>query len=47
MGLHINHDANAANEVFISTGRSLIDVLVIPTNEEWMMAKHAQTLLGL
>lgn len=47
MGLRIDQDANAANEIVISTGNSLVDVLVIPTNEEWMIANHAQTLLGL
>lgn len=47
MGLRIDQDANAANEIVISTGNSLVDVLVIPTNEEWMIANHSATLLGL
>lgn len=47
MGLRIDQDANAANEIVISTGTSLVDVLVIPTNEEWMIANHTATLLGL
>lgn len=35
------------NKVVISTGDSSVDALVISTNEEWMMAHHAQTLLAL
>jgi acetate kinase len=31
----------------ISAGNGSVDVLVIPTNEEWMMAHYAQTLLAL
>jgi len=31
----------------MTTALGSVDVLVIPTNEEWMMAHHAQTLLAL
>ena len=47
LGIHLNPEANARSELRISAGNSSVDVLVIPTNEEWMMAHHAQTLLNL
>lgn len=47
LGIRLNPEANARHDVVISAGNSPVDVLVIPTNEEWMMAHHAQTLLAL
>ncbi|UCV02689.1 acetate/propionate family kinase [Dechloromonas denitrificans] len=47
LGIRLNPEANARHDLFISAGNSSVDVLVIPTNEEWMMAHHAQTLLAL
>ena len=47
LGLRLNPEANARHDIVISAGNSSVDVLVIPTNEEWMMAHHAQTLLAL
>ena len=47
MGIHLNPEANARHDLRISAHNSSVDVLVIPTNEEWMIAYHAQTLLGL
>ena len=47
LGIRVNPVANARHDVVISAGNSSVDVLVIPTNEEWMMAHHAQTLLAL
>ena len=47
MGIRVNPEANARHDLVISAGNSSVDVLVIPTNEEWMMAHHAQTLLAL
>ena len=47
LGVRLNPEANARHDLFISAGNSSVDVLVIPTNEEWMMAHHAQTLLAL
>ena len=38
---------NAAHGPLISTEASRLRAYVIPTNEEWMMAHHAQTLLAL
>ncbi len=47
LGVRVNPEANARHDIVISAANSSADVLVIPTNEEWMMAHHAQTLLGL
>ena len=47
LGLRLNPEANARHDIVISAPNSSVDVLVIPTNEEWMMAHHAQTLLAL
>ena len=47
LGIHLNPEANARHDLRISAHNSSVDVLVIPTNEEWMIAHHAQTLLGL
>ncbi len=47
LGIHLDAEANARHDIHIGAGNSSVDVLVIPTNEEWMMAHHAQTLLGL
>ena len=47
LGIRLDPEANARHDIVISAGNSSVDVLVIPTNEEWMMAHHAQTLLSL
>ena len=47
LGLRLNPEANARHDIVISAANSPVDVLVIPTNEEWMLAHHAQTLLAL
>jgi len=47
LGIRLDLEANARHDIVISAGDSSVDVLVIPTNEEWMMAHHAQTLLAL
>jgi len=47
LGIRVNPEANARHDLSIAAGTSSVDVLVIPTNEEWMMAHHAQTLLAL
>ena len=46
-GVTIDAAANARNEVRVSAADSAVDVMVIPTNEEWMIARQAQTLLAL
>ncbi|MDR0997002.1 MAG: acetate/propionate family kinase [Zoogloeaceae bacterium] len=47
LGIKISHKANTDREIRISAPDSQVDVLVIPTNEEWMIAFHTQTLLHL
>ena len=47
LGIRLDPEANARHDLHIGAGNSSVDVLVIPTNEEWMMAHHAQTLLAL
>lgn len=46
LGLEIDIAANATSDIRISTGNSRVDTLVIPTDEEWMIAQHANDLLG-
>jgi len=46
-GIILNPEANARHDLRISAPRSLVDVLVLPTNEEWMIAHHVQTLIHL
>lgn len=45
MGLKLNADANDANETVISTPDSKVEVLVIPTDEEMLIAHHTLALL--
>ena len=47
LGLLLDDAANATDQLRISTPESGVDLLVIPTNEEWMIAHHAQNLLAL
>jgi acetate kinase len=47
LGIKLSPEANAHNKIRISAPDSPVDVLVIPTNEEWMIAHHTQTLLNL
>lgn len=47
LGIKLDPTANAQNALRISTADANVDVLVIPTNEEWMLAKHTQNLLNL
>lgn len=46
-GVVIDPAANARGDIRISAENSVVDVMVIPTNEEWMIARQAQTLLAL
>ena len=46
LGLVADKAANASGEIRISTTASQVDALVIPTDEEWMIAHHTQELLG-
>lgn len=45
LGLSIDDDANAANALCISGGDSRVKVLVIPTDEERMIADHTLAVL--
>jgi acetate kinase len=46
LGLEFDNAANTANSIRISTAGSRIDALVIPTDEEWMIAEHTRDLLA-
>jgi acetate kinase len=45
LGLSFAPDANAAHQACISASDSKVSAWVIPTNEEWMIAQHAQEML--
>ncbi|RPH92417.1 MAG: acetate kinase, partial [Lysobacterales bacterium] len=47
LGGELDEAANDADRLRISTAGSKVDLLVIPTDEEWMIAHHTQTLLLL
>ena len=47
MGLKLDEAANSADQIRISRSDSNIDVLVVPTNEEWMIAEHTHQLLKI
>ena len=46
LGLRLNSAENAANASRISAADSKIEVCVIPTNEEWIIARHTAELVG-
>ncbi|MDR2000258.1 MAG: acetate/propionate family kinase [Zoogloeaceae bacterium] len=46
LGIALDPDANDANALRVSTPDSAVDVLVIPTNEEWIIARHTADLIG-
>jgi acetate kinase len=46
LGIDLDPAANAGNAMRISTADSAVDVLVLPTNEEWMIARHTADLIG-
>jgi acetate kinase len=46
LGIHLDELANARNAQRISAPSSRVDVLVIPTNEEWMLARHTVEIVG-
>jgi acetate kinase len=45
LGVAFDTQANEMRAVRISTPQSRVDVLVIPTNEEWMIARHTAELI--
>ena len=46
LGIELDETRNQAGEMVISSERSAIRVLVIPTDEESMIARHTMRLLG-
>lgn len=46
LGLDFDPAANAADAVWISGAGSRVAALVLPTNEEWMLARHAAQLMA-
>jgi acetate kinase len=46
LGLELDRDANAANAPVISRPGSRVSALALPTNEEWMIARHAAGFIG-
>jgi acetate kinase len=46
LGARVDPIANASHQALISSHDSLLRVAVEPTNEEWIMARHAMSLLG-
>ncbi len=46
LGIELVQDANRSGQTIISTARSRVLCLVIPTNEEQRIAEHTQALVG-
>ncbi len=46
LGLEFDASANAADALRISTVGSRVATLVLPTNEEWMLARHTAQLMA-
>lgn len=46
-GIDIDLEANENSALHLNTPQSKVEVLVIPTNEEWMIARQTQSLLKL
>ena len=45
LGIELDSPANAQNATRISAANSKTAVLVLPTNEEWMIARHTEALI--
>jgi acetate kinase len=46
LGIELDGDANRRDASRVSAPNSGVDVLVLPTNEEWMIARHTVALIG-
>lgn len=46
LGVEVDECANSSNSTFISCKNSEVDVLVIPTDEEAIIAEHTRVLIG-
>ena len=44
LGVDVEHKLNQQNEASISSKRSKVEVMAIPTNEELMIVKHARRI---
>jgi acetate kinase len=47
LGLQLDPTANADHSIRISTAASRVAILVMPTNEEWIIARHTAEILRL
>jgi len=47
LGIELDDDANTAAALCITRPGSRVSAWTIPTNEEWMIARHTGSLLGL
>ena len=47
LGIALDEPANQKNAPCISSSNTAVPVWVIPTNEEWMIARHTQDVLGI
>ena len=45
LGLEFNAEANTAGATVISRPDSRVTALVVPTNEEWIIARHTARIL--
>jgi acetate kinase len=45
LGLKLDGQANQRNASSIATGESAVSVLVVPTNEEWVIANKTLRVL--
>jgi acetate kinase len=46
LGIHLDPDRNADSDRIVSTGDSPVKVLVVPTNEEWEIARQSVAVLA-
>ncbi len=45
LGIELDQNANQSNSYRISTAAARVAILVLPTNEEWIIARHTAALL--
>ena len=46
LGIVLDEAANAAHARRVATADSRVEVLVLPTNEEWIIARHTAAMIG-
>ena len=47
LGIELDEGSNTGGGPRISGKKSLVSAWVIPTNEEWMIAKHTRNVIGI